>query len=133
MAAGRESLEDSQGASKQVVHFQVPRHETCVAKLSWISEIRHLEGVSEGCETVWFQKGFQRGLKPCGFQSGLKPCDFRGVSEWSETVWLEGFQSGLKPCGFREVSESETVCFQRSFRPIGQCNLVLLVHHRDEK
>ena len=42
LAAGRESLEDSLGASEQVVHFQVPRHETCVAKLSWISEIRPL-------------------------------------------------------------------------------------------
>ena len=42
VGAGRESLEDSLGASEQVVHFQVPRHETCVAKLSWISEIRPL-------------------------------------------------------------------------------------------
>ena len=42
LAAGRESLEDSLGAFEQVVHFQVPRHETCVAKLSWISEIRLL-------------------------------------------------------------------------------------------
>ena len=42
LAAGRESLEDSLGASEQVVHLQVPRHETCVAKLSWISEIRPL-------------------------------------------------------------------------------------------
>ena len=28
-----------------------------------------------------------------GFQSGLKPCGFRGVSEWSETVW---FQRGFR-------------------------------------
>ena len=42
LAAGRESLEDSLGAFEQVVHFQVPRHETCVAKSSWISEIRPL-------------------------------------------------------------------------------------------
>ena len=74
-------------------------------------------GVSEGSETVWFQKGFQRGLKPCeGFQRGLKPCGFRGVSEGSETVW---FQRGLKPCGFRGVSEgSETAWFQRGFRGV---------------
>ena len=65
-------------------------------------------------------------------QSGLKPCGFRGVSEWSETVWfqrgfrvvwncvvLEGFQSGLKPCGFRKVLEwSKTVWFQRGFRVV---------------
>ena len=68
-----------------------------------------------------------------GFQSG-----FRGVSEWSETVWFqrvfrvvcsfrvvwnrvvsEWFQSGSKPCGFRVVSEwSETVWFQRGFREV---------------
>ena len=40
-------------------------------------------GVSEGSETVWFQKGFR----------GLKPCGFRGVSEGSETVW---FQRGFR-------------------------------------
>ena len=39
LAAGRKLLEDGLDASEQVVHFQVPRHETCVAKLSWISEI----------------------------------------------------------------------------------------------
>ena len=50
LAAGRESLEDSLGASEQVVHFQVPRHETCVAKLSWISEIRRsVTPLAQGC------------------------------------------------------------------------------------
>ena len=67
-----------------------------------------------------------------GFQSGPKLCGFRGVPEWSETVWFqrgfrvvsnrvvsEGFQSGLKLCGFRGVSEwSETVWFQRGFRVV---------------
>ena len=107
-----------------------------------------IRGVSEGSETVWFQRGFsgvwnrvvsdgfQRGLKPCGFsegfQRGLKPCGFRGVSEGSETVWFqrgfrgvwnrvvsEGFQRGVKPCGFRGLSEgSETVWFQRGFRGV---------------
>ena len=73
------------------------------------------------------------------FQSGPKLCGFRGVPEWSETVWFrrgfrvvsncvvsEGFQNGLKRCGFRGfqrgfrvVSEgSETVWFQRGFRVV---------------
>ena len=41
-------------------------------------------GVSEGSETVWFQRGFKRDLKARGF---------RGVSEGSETVWSKrGFR-----------------------------------------
>ena len=84
----------------------------------------------EGSETICFSihghpepssDGF-RGVSEL-FWSGPKLCGFRGVPEWSETVWfqrgfrvvsnrvvLEGFQNGLKRCGFRG--------FQRGFRVV---------------
>ena len=69
--------------------------------------------VSEG-----FQSGL-RGVRNCvvseGFQSGLKPRGFRGVSEWSETVW---FQSGSE---WSETVWSETVWCQKGFRGLKLC------------
>ena len=53
-------------------------------------------GVSEGSETVWFQRGFKgvwNRLVSEGFQRGLKARGFKRVSEGSETVWFErGFR-----------------------------------------
>ena len=65
------------------------------------------KGVSEGSETVWFQRGFKGVWKRVvseGFQRGLKPCGFRGVSEGSETVWFQsGFRGAWFQRGFRGV------------------------------
>ena len=72
-----------------------------------------VRAVSEGSETVWFQRGFRgvwNRLVSDGFQRGLKPCGFRGVSEGSETVW---FQTGFIGVWNRVVSEE----FQRGLKP----------------
>ena len=49
----------------------------------------HPEPSSDGSRGVseWFQRGFRV------VSEGLKRCGFRGVSEWSKTVW---FQSGFR-------------------------------------
>ena len=57
------------------------------------------------------------------FQRGLKRCSFRGVSEWSETVWfqsvLEWSETAWFQSGFRVVSEwFETAWFQCGFRVV---------------
>ena len=86
--------------------------------------------VSEGSETVWFQRGFrvvetvwfQRGFRVVwnrvvseGFQSGLKACGFRGVSEGSEWFWTKTFENLLRRLNKKKSLERRRNKFSKVF------------------